>query len=112
MPKTRIAVILLSVVFLFSCTHMIKPENPKEVYLVALTEYNNLLELYAGNAAALTNDKTKAEINGAFLLASDALDAWHLAITMGNDPYEQQIKVKAIMSKLIEMVFKVMGDKL
>ena len=104
----RIIAIILSLLFVVSCANIITPQNPKETYLVALTEYNNLLELYVKNKASIDDADLKAEVKGYFMAASDALDAWEMALMMGDDTYKNQITTSQLMSKLMDVIFKVM----
>ena len=104
----KLIILFMLMAMVSGCANIIKPETSKETYLVALTEYNNLLELYVKNSAQIKDIKLKADANVLFLAGSDALDAWSLVISMGEDDYEQKLTTNQIMSKLIDIVFRVL----
>lgn len=91
---------------------IIKPENPKEAYLVALTEYNNLLELYLKNRdAPFVVESLKDEIEANFEKGSDILDAWWIALDIGERFQEKEVEFDILMQDIIKLVFKVMEVK-
>ena len=111
MTKIKIIAILLSLCFVVSCGTMVKPENQKEAYLVALTEFNNVVEVYVQNMNAIEDQNVRTEIRKYLFMASTALDGWKIMLDTKSDPYEQQVRVKMLMSKAIELIYQIMGDE-
>ena len=111
MTKIRIIAILLSCCFAVSCGTMIKPENEHEAYLVALTEFNNLAEVYIQNMHSIEDLELRNEIRKTLFLANTALDAWKIMLERDGDPYEHQIRVKLLMGKAIELIYQIIGDE-
>ena len=107
----RLIVMLMAIVFITGCAAfapVIKPETPKEAYLVALTEYNNLLELYVKNKPLLQDEDLKAEAAKLFKNTSDILDVWLLAVDSNIGVYEGQIRASQAMSQLTDIIIKVL----
>ena len=111
MTKIRIIAILLSMCFLVSCGTMIKPESEQEAYLVALTEFNNIVEVYVQNMNAIEDQEVRSEIRKCLFMASTALDGWKIMLETGGDAYEQQVRVKMLTAKAIELIYQILGDE-
>ena len=100
--------ICLIAVFFTGCLFapVIKPETPKETYLVALTEYNNLLELYVKNKPMIQDEGLKEDAKELFKKAGLALDVWHTALTSNVGIYEGQIRASQVMSELTTLIIQ------
>ena len=98
-----VAIISLSILFT-SCTTFQKPENHREAYLVAITQYNNLAELYLRNEAKITDREIKDQIKGAFIKGDLALSMWKLAITKGENTVYGEVSFNQALDILIELL--------
>lgn len=110
MKSILIAIVLALVVGCAGFAPVIQPETPKEAYLVALTEYNNLLELYAKNLPLLKDEALRIEASKLFWDASRLLDVWLIALNADTGVYEGQIKASKVLSELTTIIIRVLEE--
>ena len=112
MTKIKIIAILLSMCFLVSCGTMAKPKNQNQSLAVAVTEFNNVVEVYVQNMSAIEDDNVRAEIRKCLFMASTALDAWRIMLEdKSGDPYEHQVRVRLLMAKVVNLIYQIAGDE-
>jgi hypothetical protein len=102
-PKLTVFVILV-LALLAGCAGMQQPTNPQETYLIALTQYSNLQDLYLRNEAKITDPEVKAKLKDAFNKSALALELWGVALDAGKPTIQGEISYDQAMDILIEIL--------
>ena len=115
MRKYKLALcVLLILGFIVGCAGMQKAETPEQAYLVALTQYTQLQDLYLRHEAKIQDVYAKQKIKEAFNKSAMALELWGIALDSGGSTIEGEITYERAMDFLIEIlptVIEIMGDE-
>lgn len=95
------------VAILLSCATV--PKTPEGHYYAVLKQFDGVLLDYVTHyeqAPTATQEKWKREITPVFRAASKALDAWHVALTIGSDPIEQELMFINLRKQLFVLMLE------
>ena len=110
----KFTLFVLVALFVAGCAGMqSEPVSPKEAYLVAITQYSNLQDLYLRNVDRIEDLETKETIKKAFAASYAALEIWHTALQSGGPTVEGEIAYDRAMDILINtlpLVIEVMEE--
>ena len=92
------------VAMLASCATFQQAETPKETYLVALTQYINLQDLYLRHEAKIEDEYAKEKIKDAFNKSAMGLEMWGIALDSGGDTITGEATYERAMDFLIQIL--------
>ena len=100
----RLIVVICMFSLLAGCAAFQQAESPEETYLVALTQYINLQDLYLRHEARIEDEYAKEKIKDAFNKSAMGLEMWGIAIDSGGDTITGEVTYERAMDFLIQIL--------
>jgi hypothetical protein len=100
----KILLVMVALTLLVGCAGMQTGETPEESYLVALTQYINLQDLYLRHEAKIEDAYAKGKIKDAFNRSALALEMWGIALDSGGSTVKGEVTYERAMDFLIQIL--------
>jgi hypothetical protein len=104
---------IIALMLMVGCAGMQTGETPEESYLVALTQYINLQDLYLRHEAKIEDAYAKGKIKDAFNRSAMALEMWGIALDSGGSTVAGEVTYERAMDFLIQIlpsVIEIVGE--